>query len=389
MDFLILFKKMIEEDRMADVKTHLRELSVATTIGLLYADIEFKREDFYNAKCFLSYAKRVISNDISSARNLADYVIFSDDLKIIIDNGYKLGVEIYKNPYFNIAKNVPIKWLGNDTQKGDPIDISVGEYGFSLKEESFILKNMGLYQLLNNLTGSEYPRGLHIFNQFAQEEYDLWFAYTWNFLIRYLGKYNIWKRKKGENVAKIYRTGNYITLSFNSESVNVPVFIKTNNEYKEYTTSKIREKVFAKWIKYSNISDDANYICLKKNCSITAGKRICNQINSEFCEDNLYDFFRIYQKEYYYAKTTSTETTILKVPARKNFHSVIEFKGCRYEVPESQLNIISTFQNKRTRKILEFRNECRFSHGQFNGTPEAKMYVVRNTPLVELYEPVN
>lgn len=59
---------------------------------------------------------------------------------------------------------------------------------------------------------------------------------------------------------------------------------------------------------------------------------------------------------------------------------------CRYEVPGSQLNIITTFKNKSTGKILEFRNECRFSHGQFNGTPEAKMYVAKNTSLTNLYE---
>lgn len=373
---------------MADIKTHLRELSVATTIGLLNANIEFEQRDLYDAKRFLAYAKKVISNDISSAKNLIDYVTFSGDLQIIVDNGYKLGKKIYENPYFHITKNTQIKWLGNDTQKNDPIDISVGDYGFSLKEESFILKNMGLYQLLNNLTGSNYPRGLHIFNAFAKKEYDQWFAYTWNFLLEYLTRYSIWELKKGKNISKIIRNGDYIILSFGLESSHVPISIKTNNEYMNYTKSKIREKVFAKWIK-DIIANDAYYIRLKKICSETAGKKVCDKINSEFCEDNIYDFFRIYLKEYYYAKTTSTETTILKVPARDDFSSVIEFKGCKYEVPASQLNIISTFQNKKTKKILEFRNECRFSHGQFNGTPEAKMYVVRDTPLVELYEPLD
>ena len=76
------------------------------------------------------------------------------------------------------------------------------------------------------------------------------------------------------------------------------------------------------------------------------------------------------------------------MPAQADFDDVIEFKGCTYDVPSSQLNIISTFENINTGKTLQFRNECRFSHGQFNGTPEAKMYVVRNTPLTEIYEPI-
>lgn len=117
-------------------------------------------------------------------------------------------------------------------------------------------------------------------------------------------------------------------------------------------------------------------------------KRVSEKINSEFQPNYVYDFFQIYPKDYYYAKTTAFETTILHVPSRSNFNSIIEFQGCRYDVPSSQLNIITTFKNKKTNKVLEFRNECRFSHGQFNGTPEAKLYVVRNTPLTELYEPI-
>lgn len=372
---------------MADIKTHLRELSVATTIGLYQAEIEFQPSDLYSSKRFLAYARQVISNDISSADNLADYTVFSGDLQLIIENGYKLGRKIYNNPYFKIAKNDPIKWLGNDTQKGDPIDVSVGDYGFSLKEESFILKNMGLYQLLNNLTGSTYARGLHIFNTFAPSEYDEWFCYTWKSFIEYLMKHQQWKLEKGKDVSKALIGGNNVVLYFNGEPSNIPINITTNEQFMHYTSSKTREKVFSKWIK-TVFSDDPKYISLKKYCSEAAGKRVSDKINAEFKPDNVYDFFQIYLNEYYYAKTTSSETTILKVPGKDDFSSVIEFQGCRYEVPASQLNIITTFQNKQTKKILEFRNECRFSHGQFNGTPEAKMYVVRDTPLTDLYEPL-
>ena len=49
---------------MADIKTHLRELSVATTVGLLKKEIQFKKEDLYNPKKFMEYAREVISGDI-------------------------------------------------------------------------------------------------------------------------------------------------------------------------------------------------------------------------------------------------------------------------------------------------------------------------------------
>lgn len=374
---------------MADIKTHLRELSVATTIGLLNSEIAFKQSDLYDSQRFLSYAQRVISNDISNADNLSEYDIFTGDLQIIVDNGYKLGRKIYESPYFRFAKNTPVKWLGNDTQKGDPIDVSVGEYGFSLKEESFILKNMGLYTLLNNLTGSQYARGLHIFTAFAPEEYDAWFHHTWLYLVQYLREHTSWILRKNNNVSSIRfsDSGQSIILSYNNDVSKVPVTISANAEYMKHTTSKTREKVFSKWINEIAVHDN-KYTRLKKLCSETAGKKVSDKINKEFRPDHVYEFFQIYPKEYYYAKTTRSETTILKVPSRNDFSSVIEFQGCRYEVPSSQLNIISRFQNKKTKKILEFRNECRFSHGQFNGTPEAKMYVVRDTPLTDLYEPL-
>lgn len=373
---------------MADIKTHLRELSVATTIGLLQAEIDFTPADLYSSsKRFLAYAEKVISNDISSAKNLADYIVFSRDLQIIIENGYKLGCKIYDNPYFHIAKDAPIKWLGNDTQKGDPIDITVGEYGFSLKEDSFILKNMGLYQLLNTLTGSNYTRGLHIFRTFAPDEYDKWFTYTWKSFYKHLQKNNTWEFKKGKDTSASFISGNNIILKFNNEISSVPITITTNAQFMLSTNSKTREKVFSKWI-HSTFSDNSQYIALKKVCSETAGRKVSDKINTEFKPDHVYDFFQIYLKEYYYAKTTSNETTILKVPSRKDFSSTIEFKGCRFEVPNSQLNIISSFQNKTTGKTLVFRNECRFSHGQFNGTPEAKMYVTRDTSLTDLYLPL-
>lgn len=372
---------------MADIKTHLRELSVATTIGLLNAEIEFQSEDLYQSERFLAYAKQVISNDISSAENLRDYIIFSGDLKIIIENGYRLGKRIYENPYFKFKKTDEIKWLGNDTQKGDPIDVSVGDYGFSLKEESFILKNMGLYQLLNNLTGSHYARGLHVFSTFAAAEYDQWFDYTWKSLVSYLRDNTSWSLEKNGKESKASILGDNVILSFDGNVSTVPIDIHTNSQYMDCTSSKTREKVFSKWIN-TCFADDAEYVLLKKLCSETAGKKVSDKINAEFKPDNVYDFFQIYLNEYYYAKTTSSETTILKVPAKSDFSSAIEFQGCTYDVPASQLNIISTFKNIQTGKALQFRNECRFSHGQFNGTPEAKMYVVRDTPLTDLYDPL-
>ncbi len=372
---------------MADIKTHLRELSVATTVGILASGKDLKPSDMYNSENFFELASSVISNNIASAKNLLAYPYFRGELKTIVDNGYKLGIKILNSKEFIISSSPLIEWLGNNTQKGDPIDIIIDDYAFSLKEESFILSNMGLYTLLNNLTGSNYPRGLHIFSSFALREYDDWFSYTWECFLDYLNKHTKWAITKGTYTSEAYISGNSVILKCNNIISTIPQCINTNREFMKYTVGRTREKVFSKWIN-QEISNDPEYVELKHNCSLTAGRAVCEKINLEFTSEHIFDFFQIYPFEYYYAKTTSAETTILKVPAQADFEDIIRFKGCICDVPASQLNIISTFENINTRKTLQFRNECRFSHGQFNGTPEAKMYVVRDTPLTELYEPI-
>lgn len=372
---------------MADIKTHLRELSVATTIGLLKNGVRFSVQDLYNSRQFYQYASEVISNNISSARNILLEPVYVGELRSIVDNGYKLGKKIYECNHFDISQDDEILWLGNDTQKGDPIDIYVGHYGFSLKEESFILKNMGLYELLNCMTGSHFRRGLHVFADFASYEYDTWFAYTWEQLVAYLKRNTRWILHNDRYVSECYIQGNYVVFNFNNQTERVSVGIKTNKQFMENTSSVIREKVFAKWIK-EVLSDDNRYTVLKRECSEAAGEQICNYITENYSPASVYRFFQVYDREYYYAKTTHLETTVLRVPDKASFPSVIQLSGCRFDVPKSQLNVCSTFVNTRTGRQIEFRNECRFSHGQFNGTPEAKMYVARDTSLADIYEPI-
>lgn len=66
---------------MADIKTTLRELSVATTIGLLSSNIEFQQQDLYDSQRFFTYAQNSISTDISNARTLATSGTFTGELR--------------------------------------------------------------------------------------------------------------------------------------------------------------------------------------------------------------------------------------------------------------------------------------------------------------------
>ena len=80
---------------MADIKTHLRELSVATILGLLKNNLRFQLKDLYNSNMFWQLASQVIDSDISNANNICDVQNYTGELRQIIDNGYQLATYIY------------------------------------------------------------------------------------------------------------------------------------------------------------------------------------------------------------------------------------------------------------------------------------------------------
>ncbi len=379
---------------MADIKTHLRELSVAVTVGLLLRKYDFCLNELYNSDRFIKYAKEIIENDISSASNLLIMDNFSPKLCQIINNGYNLGEKIYQSDEFDIDEFSVIQWKGNDTQKDDPVDIVIGKYGFSLKEESFILEYMGLYKLLNCFTGSTY-RKRHIFKDYALYEYRNWFSVTWNEMLKDVedcGKVwcfdNIKKLKK--SIIKI--TDNDVIFEYydNKKLIANSILPKkcTLEMFEDKTSSKTREKVFSKFINQI-LDNNPNYNNAKRECAIVATKNLAKELTENLnYSAGIPRFLRIHEFSYYYAKTTANGSVIYKVPALADFKDNIVIDSIVSSVPNKQANILTTIRNKRTGKKLILRNECRFSHGQFNGTPEAKMYYEQGGSLLVIYEPI-
>lgn len=183
-----------------------------------------------------------------NASNICDVQNYTGELRQIIDNGYQLATYIYNNPHFVITPKDPIYWLGNDTQKEDPADIAVGRYGFSLKEESFILENMGLYKLLNCYTGSRYTRR-HIFKDYAPYEYAQWFSVTWNEMLNIVNsaggqwQYSNPRKPKG---ALITLSDDSVVLDYLERGRSVARSILPLNcslaTYENNTTAKTREE---------------------------------------------------------------------------------------------------------------------------------------------------
>ena len=158
--------------------------------------------------------------------------------------------------------------------------------------------------------------------------------------------------------------------------------------YENNTTAKTREEVFAKFINQCLDSNYA-YTISKKECAIAASEALADELNNNLnYRAGLPRFLRIHNFEYYYAKTTPYGINVFRVPSIKDFGDSIRIESIKASVPNTQANILTTIVNINTGRRLVLRNECRFSHGQFNGTPEAKMYYEHGGSLLTIYDPI-
>ena len=368
---------------MADIKTNLRETSVL--VGVYAHTTKQEIKNFYNLKVYCDALSTILPESKKHASNIFSLTSFTTEHISILKNGFSLANILVAK--LNIQTLSTCKWLGYDTQKENPVDIVINDFPISLKEDSYILENMGLYKYLTLMTGIQHKPGVHVFEQYALAEYNAWFKYTWSTLLQNPN----WNQIKKSKVSSIANDTDYIVLTYTTSSKvvtsKIPKTISTVSEFESYTSSTTREKVFAKWIN-AILKNDNTYQSLKKQCSIEAGKNLTAYVLKHLNYSAISRLLQIYDTPYYYAKTTNQGITLLYVPAKTEYTDVIKIDSIQSIVPESQLNLITTIKNVKTLKTITLRNECRFSHGQFNGTPEAKMYYDNSSDLSNLYQPV-
>jgi hypothetical protein len=359
---------------MADIKTNLRELSVGF---LFFHSTEAGRP--ITPDYFLSTCKNHIANCSGlDVKNIAsNESSFTSEEAQIISNGLRLG-KVIRN-LFKISDNPNVTWVGLDTQSGEAVDLIISEFRFSLKEHSYILENMGLYKLMNLVMDKEvYGRGLHVFEEFAPDYLNQWFKKTRDLLLKF-GPPPYCTGGRGYVSSVDMEKDGTLKLSYSTPFENSQSLVAdfANCDYYRFqksTTSTTREKVFSKWLK-ETVESHNEYINAKRKCAVAAGEKIV-QLLSPYINTSPKSLLRLFRKEeYYYAKTTSSGVEIYQVPSKDNFTSPVVIKNIEAKVPAHQLNIHTTMENKDTGKIIEFRNELRYSHGQFNGTPEAKFYI--------------
>jgi hypothetical protein len=377
---------------MADILTHLRELSFG--YGILKGGV-LKTED--TPLEFLNFCQRNIENctHLSISSISKNNSKFSPEEYNVILNGLKLSKFILSK---NIIKTANtdfskwnVRWLGMNTQSGLASDIIVEGVLFSLKEESFILHNMGLYQLINIIIDKHvFQRGLHIFETFANNELDSWFLTTRDLIIKLLKQESFRSSdSKGEIIEMIY-SNDRLNMFFNGSKGYVDNFSSCDyTRFKNETNSYLREKVFSKFLN-NKLSADSEYLKSKKKCAEAAGSNLVSYLKKNLTENpspkSLFNLFRINTQSYYYAKTTNKHIEVYKIPSQQEFSANIKITNISFSVPQSQLNIFTTIENINTKSKLVLRNELRYSHGQLNGTPEAKMYIDEGSLLIAYEE---
>ena len=361
---------------MADLKTILREVSVILGYILAKYKLTFT-EDTLDVKTYLGFIRKYCKNvnecnsEIKKIEELKDFVIHKNILK----NGLTLGKLLFEK----LNLDGEIYWLGGNVKSKYPFDIKIGETGISLKEDSYILKNPSLASYLNSLMQPKVPfKTVHVFRTFAPEEFTKWYNYSYKKLFE-----NFSSKKLNEVIFKYDKRRTFIkkgksALIFGEKANEVKVGIDENLDELALNSrlgGYLFEHTVSKWIKDNLEKKNKEYEKLKQECSLKAGENLKSLVikNLNLDKKKFLKIFQIYDKAYYYGKS-SGNVHIYEVPSNKDYN--IELFDIEIKVPISQLNIHFTFKisNKNGENNVVFRVECRYSHGQLKGIPEAKLY---------------
>jgi hypothetical protein len=368
---------------MADIDTHLRELSVLVylekSINLNLKPDKITPDKFIKK---IADVKNATSLTIGQIARFADK--FDDKEKLILENGLKLA-ELIRNK-LHVADSSPKSWMGSLRNSGGKIkhDVVVKDLRISLKEDSEIFDNMGLYRFCNILEGSPlYGRGkLHIFKEFAKAEFEKWFEKTRDLVVKELVKGEKSFENPGKYKSKIRLDGDLLILEVKytgrlTKTEKIPLFSKAKY-FKNFEplSGKIKEHVFAKLIN-NYIEDNPFYIKMKNACSIAAGTAFVNKYK---CKEKkviagLSELICLESQKYYYGKVTGSSVNLYEVPSNSDEKfNKIQIASFEVSVPESQCNVLTKLTNNNYGSELVLQSQMRYSHGQFKGIPEAKLY---------------
>lgn len=381
---------------MASLKTVVRELGVVYWTDRILQD-EIKDPSEINPDEFYSICEKHLGQEVENASNLKGREKFYSNKVSILKNAFWLSKRLIEVLEINEIDN--IDWIGPETQSEVPLDLIINGNRISLKEDSYILENMGLYQYVNIMTDSDYSRGTwHIFEDFAEEKYESWFETAWRFLLNNAKEGNsvVWK-DSSKNYKRRIEVEDEIRLIYKDRESTLPVEKLSISQYADKTIGKTRE-LFGKWLNEHFLEEEASeeqveeYEQKKRSCALEAADNLIDYVNDnkDLKYANLLRLLQVYEKSYIYAKAAGGEAKIYRVDSLSDYeYEKLKIGDISRSIPESQVNIVTTIRNGENNRTLKLRNEVRFSHRQFNGTPEAKLYLVEDQSLGAVYQEID
>lgn len=360
---------------MATARTEVSELSVCVGLNAIreHRSLPLSQFSFLEAaQNYCSLEQCWMLND--KIRNMRQNT-FSEQVML----GYAMAFSIADKLNYEISD---VRWNGFSVTDDSPADVYVSGIGISIKNNSNIIGNLGLSHLTKIISDNPLPRGTDIFEHFAKREYLHWFCCAIESLPHYWHSDN-------EDCSVCY-DDRHLTIIHDTDIVkfNVDDIDSVPSCYDKMRKAGIKpSKSLSKAI--ASMMPTAEYIDAKSTCANKTGKAFVEYLSSNIKENGLPRLIGCRESEYWYCKGTSLRDIIInKVPSISDMQGKLRLTNIGYSVPKSQLNVLFSITNIETNRKIDMRAEARFSHGQFCGIPETKMYYANTTTPDMLYSAI-
>lgn len=358
---------------MAAVETELRELSPIVAHICLCNGYDFP----YDEEGFFEVLDSAWQNGLVSGYD-GTHFSFPSKAQSILENGYRAGTEIYNR--FDI-EDIWYEHCGATTADKQPWDIIIGGYRFSLKDNSNIVKNMGMKNFFSTLTEFTVDTPIHIFEEYAFDAYSECFHYCYSKFVSTVkenGEIELYDKDVLKSVVSedVATGGLEAYLVDNKKYYSLPSECWLPEELQEYSggTKEFVKNTIGRFVG-SYLSDDETYRAMTYAYAIEAGDGFLTELIDNFAQDEVSTIIGCCDLDYWYLKTTSKKLELYYVPSVSDAARCFAVDTSRIEIsiPECQLNIKIPVVNIYTGKELDILVECRFSHCPFSGIPEAKV----------------
>ena len=341
-----------QEQQAATPKIHTAYRETAALVGMKNTGIDVDKVAHMSSQEYAALVEKDTDLTPAQKRDLREMSWQAGGMPFVLKNSVMQNLSLGKEIASKVEEDghdlsdARVDWVGTDTTYA-PADLVAttkdGEkIAISLKENSQIVKNSGAPVFFENLTGQQVLESKeNLFNKFAKPEQDA--------ALQHLVK------SSGE--------------SWNlSEPVSYDSF---------QTLPKTEKKRFYKGFRDNATAEQkTRFNELKTEYNAATSKNIASTVKKEqISSANVGELLNARPFAYYHADAGKASDRVSKIPDKDYFDNNT-FVSKATLLPRRQLNALLTVKNKVNGKEMDVLVELRYSHGPFNGFPEAKTKIV-------------